>query len=108
MGKKVKGMDERIITAAFGLGLLLFNGIGIWVIRSYFTKSEAKQDRLEAKQDALLAAHHDCQIALPEKYCTHAYAEVSLQRAHHRIDELDAKVDDNGTRITRLESTVSR
>jgi DNA repair exonuclease SbcCD ATPase subunit len=101
-------VSAGVVEAAGAVALLLFNGIGVWVIRGWFTRMSNVMDRQEQKLDAFLDRQSQCRESLPAVYATREELKQSLSEAHEKLGELDRDSDKHAERLARLEARSDR
>lgn len=85
-------MTEKLLLELIILLLLGVCSILWWM----FTRHDRLHDALDEKLDELAQIRVTCNSSFATK--------ESVKRAHHRVDELEAKHEDLSTRVTRLEA----
>ncbi|MGE4555185.1 MAG: hypothetical protein AB7D07_00035 [Desulfovibrionaceae bacterium] len=96
-------MSVRLSEVAGALALLLFNGLGMWIVRGWFARMTTDMERLESKIDGVLARHSDCRENLPAIYATRDELKEAVGEAHRKLGELDRSTDEHAERIAKLE-----
>jgi hypothetical protein len=101
-------VSVRLTEVAGALALLLFNGLGMWIVRGWFSRMIIDIGRLESKIDGVLTRQSDCREKLPTVYATREELKETMGETHRKLGELDRSTDDHSERITRLEALSGR